>query len=32
MEIVELESETELKEAFPVIRELHHGLDEERYL
>ena len=32
MEIVELESETEIKEAFPVIRELHHGLDEERYL
>ena len=32
MEIVELKSEAELKEAFPVIRELHHELDEERYL
>ena len=32
MEIVELESEAELKEAFPVIRELHHELDEKRYL
>jgi GNAT superfamily N-acetyltransferase len=32
VEIVELKSEAELKEAFPVIRELHHELDEERYL
>ncbi len=32
MEIVELVSEAELKEAFPVIRELHHELEEERYL
>ena len=32
MEIVELESDAELKEAFPVIRELHYELDEERYL
>ena len=32
MKIVELGSEAELKEAFPVIRELHDELDEQRYL
>jgi len=29
--VVELRSEAELKEAFPVVRQLHHGLDEQRY-
>jgi GNAT superfamily N-acetyltransferase len=31
-EVVELRSEAELREAFPVIRELHDELDERRYL
>jgi GNAT superfamily N-acetyltransferase len=31
-EVVELRSEAELREASPVIRELHRGLDERRYL
>ncbi len=31
-EVVELRSEAEMGEAFPVIRELHGGLDERRYL
>jgi GNAT superfamily N-acetyltransferase len=31
-EVVELRSEAELREAFPVIHELHGGLDERRYL
>jgi GNAT superfamily N-acetyltransferase len=31
-EVVELRSEAEMGEAFPVIRELHSGLDERRYL
>ena len=31
-EVVELRSEAEMREAFPVIRELHGGLDEPRYL
>ena len=31
IELVELRSEAELGEAFPVIRELHHELDERRY-
>jgi GNAT superfamily N-acetyltransferase len=31
-EVVELRSEVELREAFPVIRELHGELDERRYL
>ncbi len=31
MEIAELRSEAELREAFPVVRELHHQLDEQRY-
>lgn len=31
MEIVELGSEAELMEAFPVMRELHGGLDERKY-
>ena len=31
-EVVELRSEAEMREAFPVIRELHGGLDERRYL
>ena len=30
-EIVEVRSETELREAFPVIRELHHQFDERKY-
>jgi GNAT superfamily N-acetyltransferase len=30
--VVELRSEAELKEAFPVIRQLHHELEEQRYL
>ena len=30
--IVELRSEAELKEAFPVVRQLHHELEEQRYL
>jgi GNAT superfamily N-acetyltransferase len=30
-EVVELRSEAEMGEAFPVIRELHGELDEERY-
>ena len=29
--VVELRSEEELREAFPVVRQLHHGLDEARY-
>jgi GNAT superfamily N-acetyltransferase len=32
MEIVELRSEIELREAFPVMRELRTHLDEARYL
>ncbi len=32
VEVVELRSEAELREALPVIRELHGSLDEERYL
>jgi GNAT superfamily N-acetyltransferase len=32
VEIVELRSEAELREAFPVIRELHGGLDERKYV
>ena len=31
MEIVELRSDAEVAEAFPVIRELHDGLDRRRY-
>jgi GNAT superfamily N-acetyltransferase len=31
-EVVELRSEVEMGEAFPVIRELHGELDERRYL
>lgn len=31
MEIAELRSEAELREAFPVVRELHHELDEQQY-
>jgi GNAT superfamily N-acetyltransferase len=31
-EVVELRSEAEMREAFPVIRELHDQLDERRYL
>jgi hypothetical protein len=31
IEIVEPRSEAELGEAFSVIRELHHELDERRY-
>jgi GNAT superfamily N-acetyltransferase len=31
-EVVELRSRAEMGEAFPVIRELHGGLDERRYL
>ena len=31
MEITELGSEPEFREAFPIIRELHHELDERRY-
>jgi GNAT superfamily N-acetyltransferase len=31
-EVVELRSEAEMGEAFPVIRELHGELDERRYL
>jgi hypothetical protein len=31
-EVVELRSEAEFKEAFPVIRELHCELDERSYL
>ncbi len=31
IELVELRSEAELGEAFPVIRELHHELDERKY-
>src|SRR5918912_1298723 len=31
VEIVELGSEAELIEAFPVMRELHGGLDERKY-
>ena len=30
-EVVELRSEAEMREAFPVIRELHGELDEPRY-
>ncbi len=30
MELVELRSEAELREAFPVIQELHGGLDERK--
>jgi len=30
-EVVELRSEAELKEAFVVVRQLHHELDEQRY-
>ena len=32
VEVVELDSEAELREAFPVIRELHERLDERKYL
>ena len=31
MEIVELRSDAEVSEAFPIIRELHDGLDRRRY-
>ena len=31
MEITKLRSESDLREAFPIIRELHHELDEQRY-
>lgn len=31
MEIAELRSQPEFEEAFPVMRELHDALDEERY-
>lgn len=31
MEITELRTEREFAEAFPVVRELHHELDEEGY-
>jgi GNAT superfamily N-acetyltransferase len=31
VEIVELRSEAELEEAFPVVRELHGELDERKY-
>lgn len=31
MEVAELRSEADLREAFPVLRELHGDLDEERY-
>ena len=30
--VVELRSEAELKEAFAVVRQLHHELEEQRYL
>ena len=30
--LVELRSEEELREAFPIIRELHHELDEKKYV
>src|SRR4028118_299818 len=30
--VVELRSEAELKEAFAVARQLHHELEEQRYL
>ena len=30
-EVVELRSEEEFREAFPVVRQLHHGLDEAGY-
>ncbi len=29
--VVELRSEAELKQAFPVVRQLHHELEEQRY-
>jgi GNAT superfamily N-acetyltransferase len=32
MEIVELHSEVELRAAFPVMRELRSGIDEDHYL
>jgi GNAT superfamily N-acetyltransferase len=32
VEVVELRSEAEFREAFPVIHELHDELDERRYL
>jgi hypothetical protein len=31
VKITELRSESVLKEAFPILRELHHQLDEQRY-
>jgi GNAT superfamily N-acetyltransferase len=31
MEIVELRTEAELGEAFPIVRQLHDGLDRRRY-
>src|SRR3712207_2254543 len=30
-ELVELRSEAEFREAFPIVRQLHQGLDEESY-
>src|SRR5918997_4021697 len=30
-EVVELRSEAEFREAFPIVRQLHHGLDEVSY-
>lgn len=32
MEIIELRSQAELREAFPVVLELHGGLDEQKYV
>ena len=31
MQVTELQYDAEFEEAFPVIRELHHDLDERRY-
>jgi hypothetical protein len=31
VKITELRSESVLREAFPILRELHHQLDEQRY-
>jgi GNAT superfamily N-acetyltransferase len=31
LQIIELQYDAEFEEAFPVIRELHHDLDERRY-
>src|SRR3712207_6336383 len=32
MQVVELRTEAELREAFPIVRELHGKLDERKYL